>query len=117
MPFQNRSLKPDKTSSQDLSAAALSYTTDYGRRFKLECVYLKASVSITETITITLDSALGSDYDVVLQTYDMVSETSFIWRPQGEMNLQLGDEIKVQCTAANLTGVVKPVVKAIELTQ
>ena len=116
MPFQNRSLKPDKSASQDLSVAALSYTTDYGRRFKLESVYLKASVAITETITVTLDSALGADYDVVLQTYDMVAETSFVWRPQGELNLQLGDEIKVQCTAANVTGVVKVVVKASELT-
>ena len=117
MPFQNRSLKPDKTASQDLSAAALSYTTDYGRRFKLESVYVKASVAITETITITLDSALGADYDIVLQTYDMVAERDFLWRPQGEMNLQLGDEIKVQCTAANITGVVKAVVKSSELTQ
>lgn len=112
----NRSLKADKTASQDLSAAALSYTTDYGRKFKLEAVYVKASVAITETVTITLDSALGAAYDIILQTYDLVAETSFMWRPQGEMNLQAGDEIKVQCTAANITGVVKAVVKSSELT-
>lgn len=111
------SLKPDKTASQDLSAAALSYTTNYGRRFKLESVYLVASVAITETITITLVSALGTAYDVVLQVYDMVNESSFIWRPQGEMNLQLGEEIKIQCTAANNTGTVKVVVKSSEITQ
>lgn len=116
MPYQNRSLRPDLSASQDLSSAALSYTTAIGRRFKLESVYLKASVSITETVTITLDSALGANYDVVLNTYDMVAETSFVWRPQGELNLQAGDEIKVQCTAANTTGVVKAVIKTSELT-
>ena len=109
------SLKADRTASQDLSSGALSYTTSFGRRFKLESVYLKATAAITETITITLDSALGSAYDVVLQTYDMVAETDYIWRPQGEMNLQAGDEIKIQCTNANTTGVVKAVVKTSEI--
>lgn len=113
----NRPLKPDKTTSQDLSAGALSYTTNYGRRWKLESVAIKASVAITETITITLDSKNGSNYDVVLQTYDMVGETSFVFRPQGELNLQAGDEIRIQCTNANTTGIVYPLVKASELNQ
>lgn len=116
MPFQNRSLKDDKSFTQALTAAALSYTTDYGRRFKLESIQIKASVAITETITITLDSALGANYDVVLHTSDLVAETSFVWRPQGEANFQSGDEIKVQCTAANTTGIVYGAVKASELT-
>ena len=117
MPFQNRALKKDKTSSQNLALGALSYTTDHGRRFKLESVSLHASVAITETVTITLESAHGANYDEVLATVDLVGEQDFVFRPQGELNLQVGDEIKVQCTNANTTGTVYATVKASELTQ
>jgi len=116
MPFQNRALKKDKITSQNLVLGALSYTTDYGRRFKLESVSVHASVAITETITITLDSANGSNYDEVLSTVDLVAEQDFVFRPQGELNLQVGDEIKIQCTNANTTGTVFLTVKASELT-
>ena len=117
MPSQNRALKKDKTTSQNLVSGALSYTTDYGRRFKLESVSLHASVAITETITITLDSAHGSNYDEVLSTVDLVGEQDFVFRPQGELNLQAGDEIKIQCTNSNTTGTVYGTVKASEITQ
>lgn len=98
-------LKSDKTASQDLSAGALSYTTSFGRRFKLEQVMVHFSQAVSETITITLDSALGSNYDTVLQSVTLVAETDFVYRPQGDANFQAGDEIKVQCTNANTVGV------------
>jgi hypothetical protein len=117
MPVQNRALKPDKTTSQNLANAALSYTTDYGRRFKLESVSLHASVAITETVTVTLDSAHGANYDVVLAKIDLDAEQDWVFRPQGELNLQVGDEIKIQCTAANVTGTVYATIKSSEITQ
>lgn len=107
--------KSDLTTSQDLSAGELSYTTSIGRRFKLDSVNGKASVSITETITITLDSAQGANYDVVLATIKLVSKSHFVWRPEGELNLQSGDEIKVHSTNANATGTLYVVVKTSEL--
>jgi hypothetical protein len=97
-------LKRDVTTSQDLSADSLSYTTTYGRKFKLEQIIFHVDVAISETITITLDSANGSDYDSVLQEVTLVAEKDFIFRPQGEANYHAGDEIKVECTNANLTG-------------
>jgi len=115
MPFQNRALKPDKTSSQDLSAAALSYTTDYARRVHIESVSLRASVAITETITITLDSVNGANYDEVLVTRNLVGEQYLVFRPVGDLNLGVGDKIKIQCTNANTTGTVYATVKASEL--
>ena len=117
MPVQNRALKPDKTSSQNLAAGALSYTTNYNRRFKLESVMIRASVAITESVTVTLDSAHGAAYDVVLDAAYLSGEQDYVFRPQGELNLQVGDEIKVQCTNANTTGIVYLVVKASEITQ
>lgn len=117
MPVQNRTLKSDKTFSQNLASGALSYTSNYGRRFKLESVCLHASVAITETVTVTLDSVNGSNYDVVLAKVNLSAEQDFVFRPQGELNLQLGDEIKVQCTNANTTGTVYGIIKSSEITQ
>lgn len=107
-------LKTDKISSQNLSAGPLSYTTSYGRKFKLEQVMVHASQPITETITITQVSKHGSNYDVVLRKHDMASETDFLHRPEGECNFQNGDEIKVECTNANLVGIVYPLIKTSE---
>ena len=108
-------LKPDKITSQNLAAAPLSYTTNYGRKFKLEKVTFHFSQAVTETVTITCDSVNGANYDHVLQAVDLVSETDLVYRPQGEDNFQEGDEIKIQCTNANITGTVYVTIKASEM--
>ena len=112
-------LKPDLTSIQDFSAAgfpALSYTSSSSnRKFKLEEVIIHFSAAVTETITITRDSVNGADYDHILAKRSMVAEQDFIFRPQGEENFQAGDEIKVECTNANHTGVAYLTIKRSEL--
>ena len=108
-------IRKDLTTSQDLSAGALSYTSAINRKFKLEEVVLHASVAITETVTITRDSKHGANYDQVLAKRSMVAEQDFIFRPSGECNFQVGDEIKIQCTNANLTGIVYITGKTSEL--
>ena len=109
-----RSLKFDLTTSQDLSEDALSYTTDYGRKFKLEQITIHFSVAVTETVTITLDSATGTEYDTVLRKMTLSSQQDFLY-PAGGINLQSGDKIKVQCTNANRTGIAYLVIKAREI--
>jgi hypothetical protein len=106
--------RADITSSQDLSLAPLSYTTTINRKFKLAEVALHASVAITETITITRDSKNGSTYDHILRSGDLVGEQDFVFRPEGECNFEVGDELKVTCTNANVTGIVKLVIKTME---
>lgn len=108
-------LSKDKTFSQNLASAALSYTTDYGRARKIEEITIHFSVAVSEAVTITLDSANGANYDVVLDTVTLVSETDYVFRPQGELNLRAGDEIKVACTNANITGVAYGMVRASEM--
>ena len=108
-------LKTDLTTSQDLSAGALSYTTSIGRKKKLERIHFHSSVAITESITITLDSAQGANYDVVLRKKDLSSEQDYVYIPDQECNLQSGDEIKIQCTNANLTGSIYATLKFSEL--
>ena len=108
-------IKPDITTSQDLSEGALSYTTTIGRKFKLEKIIFLASVAITETITITLDSAKGVNYDVVLRKKTLVAGQDFTYTPEGENNYQAGDEIKLECTNANITGVLYANLKTSEM--
>lgn len=111
----NNSLKPDIVTSQDLSLGTLSYTTSIGRRFRVERILFHASVAITETITITFDSGKGSNYDTILRKKSLSSEQDFIYIPDGENNYYAGDEIKIQCTNANLTGVIYVTLKASEV--
>ncbi len=112
---KSKFLKPDITTSQNLATGALSYTTAIGRAFKLDQIIVHFSVAVTETITITLDSKNGANYDTVLRTVDLVAEQNFIFKPDFEANFQSGDEIRVQCTNANLIGVVYVTIKTSEI--
>ena len=108
-------LKTDLTTSQDLSAGALDYTATYLKPFRLDMITLKASVNITEDITITLDSAQGANYDVILRKKSLSAEQNFVYKPEGEPEFHAGDQIRIQCTNANGIGVVYVIVKAREL--
>ena len=112
-----RTLKKDLTDSQNLALGALSYTSAIARRFKLESVSLRFSTTISETITITRISLNGANYDVILAKKTLLSEQNFIYRPDGEENFQAGDEIKIECTNANTTGVAYMTLKTQEVLQ
>jgi hypothetical protein len=112
---KSKFLKPDITTSQNLATGDLDYTTSIGRAFKLDQIIIHFSVAVTETITITLDSKNGANYDTVLRTVDLSAEQDFIFKPSFEANYQAGDEIRVQCTNANLTGVAYAILKTSEV--
>ncbi len=65
-------LKFDKITFQNLTNGSLDYTTNYARKFKLEQIMFKFSQAVTETVTITLDSVNGSNYDVILQEASLI---------------------------------------------
>jgi len=113
-----RSRKPEQTFSQDLSSAALSFTTTTpnDKSFRLDSVYLHFSQAVSETVTITLDSKNGVNYDSVIQEVVLVSETDYIFRPQGRSEFDAGDEIKVQCTNTGVAGTVRGGVKTSEVS-
>ena len=113
----NDTQRADITTSQDLSVDALSYTTSIGRRFRLDEVILHASIAITETVTITKVSKLGANYTAVLSSGDMVSEQDYVFRALGECRFLEDDELKVECTNANLTGTVYLTIKTSALLQ
>lgn len=109
-------LKDDLTASQDLSAGALSYTTTYSKGFKLNLILIKFSVPVTETVTLTLDSKEGTAYDTVLRSKGLVSESSFVYKPEGEAVFAKGDQVKIQCTDANGTGTARAIIKSQEVS-
>ena len=108
-------LKKDLSDSQNLATGELSYTSSTDRKFKLEEVLVHFSVVVTETVTVTMDSALGANYDTVLDKGYLVGEQDYVFRPQGECNFQAGDEVKVHCTNANLTGIAYMKIKRSEM--
>lgn len=95
-----------KTGTADLSSVALALSTTHPGRAKLLQVLLRASVAISETVTVTFDSKDGSTYDVVLDTSILSSASSYVFRPTGECVMEAGDVTKVECTKANNTGIV-----------
>ena len=108
-------LSLDAITSQNLASAALSYTTSFARKRKIEQVLIHFSAAVTETVTITFDSAHGSNYDTVLKVQALTSATDFVWRPEGELNLQSADALKVQCTNNGTTGVCYVTIKNSEM--
>lgn len=108
------SLRPDITTSQNLALGALSYTTSIGRRWEPKKLLIHFSVAVTETITITLDSKNGASYDVPIHKRTLDSEQDYVYDFE-DLKLYAGDEIKVQCTNANLTGVAYVTLKATEV--
>lgn len=113
--FAAKFIKIPLTFSQNLASAALSYTTSISRNFRLDEVTIKFSTPITETVTLTRDSRDGSNYDVVLVSESLTSESSFVFRPHGECNFYDGDELKVQVTNNTTTGVAYGQVRASEI--
>lgn len=120
MPSQENWLLPDITTSQNLANGALSFTTTIAKKFKLQEILITFkdvsdnAVPVTETITITIDSAKGASYDTIKAKRSLISESSFVYRPGGHADYQSGDEIKIQCTNANVTGIAYVVVKIAE---
>lgn len=89
----------------DLSAAALALTSAFAKKILVKAVTIKADAVMTQTATVTLDSKTGASYDVILDSQDMVAATDYVWIPDGDLFLDAGDEILVECTAAGAPAV------------
>lgn len=88
----------ETTATQDLSAAALSATTSIGADFRLNYITLHFSAATTETVTITVDSLTGANYDTILVSESLAAATDMTWVPDGALDFKSGNEIKVECT-------------------
>ena len=102
------------STSQSLAAAVLDYTYNNASSAQVLWVSIKASGAITETVTITLDSELGTNYDTVLKTQSLTAATSFFWMPEGDLILAPNDGIRVQCTNGGGVETIYVTVKVME---
>ncbi len=106
--------RPDVITSQDLSAAAMSFTTTILSAFRLTEVLIHFDGATTETITLTKDSAKGANYDTVLRKRSIVGETDFVYRPTNS-DFQIGDQLKLEITDANGLNIAYATIKTSEL--
>ena len=103
----NKFLHKPLTDSTNLATTVCTYSTSpYTHDVKVEEVRVHASEAITETVTITLDSIAGTNYDTVLVNKGLVGEQDLVFRPKDEVYLAPGDILKVAVTRANITGTV-----------
>ena len=122
---KSKFLKFDQTFDQDLSSAVLNVTTTSpgGKGFILDSIFIKfrngagAAVNVSETITLGLNSYKGANYDTILPNgeTELVEENDFWYQPGDEMVINAGDEIDIDCTADNATGIAHVVVKTREI--
>ena len=110
----SRFSKPDKTFTQDLSADELDYTTDYGKAFQVTAITFNFSGVVSETITITVDTKAGANYDWLVKEIVLVSEEDYTFRPDNEFVLLNGDELRIQCTNTGGSEIVYGTVKTVE---
>lgn len=87
-----------KETSQDLSSAVLSYTTNFAAKTRIKSIMLHASGNITETVAFTFDSKTGANYDTVLISESLSAEANVLYIPDSDLVLESGDEILVACT-------------------
>ena len=91
-----------RVSATGSAALSLSYTVPAGATFDLNSVTVKFSAApvSAESLTITLDSAIGAAYDAVLYKVDpsATSATSLVWQPAAPLYLQPGDVVVVAYT-------------------
>ena len=87
-----------KSGSQNLSSGAMSLSTSFNRRWKLTSVEIHFSAACSQTVSISKDNALGSNYDTVLDEVTLSSKTDYVFRPTGEELFDVGDELKLAIT-------------------
>ncbi len=87
-----------ENTSQDLSVGPLDFTTS----FDWDHVMVKATMhftgAVTQDITMTTDSAAGSNYDTVVIDEKTSAATDYIFPPVSEGVVKRGDEIRFQVT-------------------
>ena len=88
-----------ESSSQDLSSAALDFTTSVSTDFRLISIMFNFTLAVKQTITITMDSGLGAAFDTVLGERTLRSHTDVVFVPcAAQQHFKDGTEIKIQCT-------------------
>jgi len=65
----------------------------------LRQVTVKYSGSVSQTVTVTLDSGAGAGYDTLLQNITLSSATDGVFLPDADIVINTGDQIDVTAPA------------------
>ena len=89
----------EATTTQDLSAGALSFTTSFGTDFRLVSVLIHGDAAFSQTITMTVDALAGANYDTVIgqETTSSVQDVQFV-PAASEQLFKDGSELKIDVT-------------------
>lgn len=89
-------LGPRLWHSYETGSGAISSTTTPNDACVIHEVRIHLSAgSNTQNLTISLDSHLGSAYDVTLDIRDMATSTDYVWRPGQPVPMGVGDGLAV----------------------
>jgi predicted nucleotidyltransferase len=83
------------TQSRSTSDAQMAVTLAPSRAFRLieVRIHLDAASATPESVTITLDSSIGTSYDAVLLTQSLNTYQDFVWVPDNNRYFTEDDEI------------------------
>jgi hypothetical protein len=88
----------------ETGSAAIAYEFDPEKSAQVVCVklHLSAVGGAVENFTITEDSVLGAEFDVVHVSQDMNAVADLVWRPEdGPLNLSKGSKLVIAYTNTN----------------
>lgn len=95
------------TTSADISVVPLSFTTAIGSRYMLESISIHFSAAVAPTITLTLKSKYGANYNNLLRSRAIAPAASDYFEAFGEgYEFELGDELILGITVVAATAYV-----------
>lgn len=85
--------------SQDLSVAALSYTTSLTDDFIVSSVSITFSDAVTEDVTLTHTNS-DSNYDTIISLTSLSSNKNYYYLPEAQLKIfgTEGQQLKIECT-------------------
>lgn len=96
----SRGAQIERLSESAAAGAALSFdssSSDMARRVTL--VAVRYSQPVAATVTITLRSILGTEYDAPLRVLTLASNRSAVWIPEQPVYLMPDDSLLIDCPA------------------
>lgn len=84
-----------KNTSSGTLGSDLIYTTGFNNDWALHSVSIHFSDSYNKTVTLTIDSGTGSNYDVILFREEVKSDEDFLYMPDSDLLFANDDQIKV----------------------
>ena len=104
-----------QTKQQDLSSAALSDTYTLLKDGYFQWAGFMADGGITETATVSIISADGAAYNIILDTTNISGGTNYLYNPNNKILLRKGDGVKITCTKATATETVSSTISIEEI--